>query len=68
MPKTAMPMTFDEFRTSSEAEENDQPIHVAVRQQRRWFREGSSAEQAVQSALRAIARWVPWDPNAATGS
>ena len=68
MPKTAMPMTFDEFRASSEAAENDRPIDVAVRQQRQWFRESSLVEQAVQSALRAVARWVPWDPDGATGS
>jgi hypothetical protein len=68
MPKTAMPMTFDEFRKSSEAVENDRPIDVAVRQQRQWFRDGSFAERAVQSALRAVARWAPWDPDGATGS
>lgn len=68
MPKTAMPMTFDEFRISSEAVENDRPIDVAVRQQRQWFGQSSFAEQAVQSALHAVARWVPWDPNGATGS
>lgn len=61
MPKTAMPMTFEEFRISSEAVENDRAIEVAVRQQRQWFRDGSFAEQAVQSALRTVARWVPWD-------
>ena len=68
MPKTAMPMTFDEFRISSEAVENDRPINVAVRQQRQWFRDGSLAEQTVQSALRTIAGWIPWDPDGATGS
>lgn len=68
MPKTAMPMTFDEFRTSSEAVENDRPIDVAVRQQRQWFRDGSLADQALQRALLAVARWVPWDPNGAPGS
>lgn len=68
MPKTAMPMTFDEFRTSSEAVESDRPIDVAVRQQRRWFRDGSLAEKALQSALLAVARWVPWDTDGATGS
>ena len=68
MPKTVMPMTFDEFRTSSEAVENDRPIDVAVRQQRQWFRDGSFAEQAVQSALRAVAGWIPWDSDGATAS
>ena len=68
MPKTAMPMTFDEFRSSSEAVENNRPIDVAVRQQRQWFRDGSLAGQAVQSALRTIAGWIPWDPDGATGS
>lgn len=68
MPKTAMPMTFDEFRSSSEAVENDRPIDVAVRQQRQWFSDGSLAGQAVQSALRTIAGWIPWDADGATGS
>lgn len=68
MPKTAMPVTFDEFRSSSEAVENDRPIDVALRQQRRWFRDSSLAEQAVQSALRTIAGWIPWDSDGATSS
>ena len=68
MPKTAMPMTFEEFRVSSEAVENGRPLEVAVRQQRQWLRDGSFTGQALQSALRAVARWVPWDGDAATGS
>jgi len=68
MPKTAMPMTFDEFRKSSESVENDRPINVAVRQQRRWFHDNALAEQAVQGALRVIAGWIPWDSDGATGS
>lgn len=68
MPKTAMPMTFEEFRTSSESVENDRPIDVAVKQQRQWFRDGSFADQTVQSALRTLLGWVPWDGDAATGA
>lgn len=68
MPKTAMPMTFDDFRSSSEAVENDRPIHVAARQQRQWFRDRSLAGQSMQSALRVVAGWIPWDSDGATGS
>jgi hypothetical protein len=68
MPKTAMPMTFEEFRVASEAVENDRPIAVAVRQQRQWFRDGSFADQAMQGALRVLVGWIPWDGDAATGA
>jgi len=69
MPKTVMPMTFDEFRRSCQAGNDHRPITLAARQQQRLFRDPSTAARpVVQRALAMIAGWVMWDPDGAAGA
>ena len=64
MHSTAKVMTFEEFRAVSMTAEPN-PIAEVVQQQRAFFRDAATAEQAVRLALLSILQWVNWDSNGA---
>ena len=66
MPNTASLMTFDEFRAATAIA--DTPLAAVVRQQRTFFRDATSAEQAVRLALLSVLGWIVWESDSGAGA